>query len=115
MTTLTGGTLTLPAGVSLTAGQTLRGQGTLIGPINALAGSLIEATGPLTLGDPNSPTGFATQGELRTGGFTVTLKSAGPVSLGPLTTLGAGCGGDFDRAERLVARCDERDQRIWSD
>ncbi len=89
VTTLTGGTLTLPAGVSLAAGQTLRGQGTLIGPINALAGSLIEATGPLTLGDPDSPTGFATQGELRTGGFTVALKSAGPVPLGPLTTLGA--------------------------
>jgi hypothetical protein len=89
MTTLTGGTLTSPAGVSLTPGQTLRGEGTLIGPINALAGSLIEATGPLTLGDPDSPTGFSTQGELRTGGNSVTLKSASPVSLGTLTTLGA--------------------------
>jgi hypothetical protein len=86
---LNGGTLKLPAGVSLAAGETLQGTGVIVGPINAAAGSVIKATGSLTLGDPNSTTGFVTHGELDTGGNLVTLLSAGPVILGSLTTLGA--------------------------
>jgi hypothetical protein len=85
---LNGGMLTLPAGVSLAAGETLQGTGVVVGPINAAAGSVIRTTGPLTLGDPNSATGFVTHGELETGGNLVTILSAGPVILGSLTTLG---------------------------
>jgi hypothetical protein len=54
------------------------------------AGSVIEASGTLTLGSASSPAGFVYDGELRTKQFAVTLNSSAIVGLGNLTTLGNG-------------------------
>jgi hypothetical protein len=53
-------------------------------------GVVIEADGPLSLGNAASPAGFNVAGELRTKEFTITLSSSAAVGLGNLTTLGSG-------------------------
>jgi hypothetical protein len=88
LTTLAGGSITAQGPVTLAIGRTLRGFGVVNARIAAELGSTIQATGGLTLGDPNSTTGFATRGELRVGGNTVTLLDANQAVLGSVTRLG---------------------------
>src|SRR5438874_11718468 len=64
LTTLDHGTINAySGGIALGTGDTLRGTGFVNGRLSADIGSLIDAGGPLTLGDPASPAGFATRGE----------------------------------------------------
>jgi ELWxxDGT repeat protein len=89
LTILSGGTLDArTAGIALGTGDTLRGSGTVTGPVAADIGSLIDAQGTLTLGDSSSPAGFATRGELYVGNSTVTLLDSNQAVLGSLTSLG---------------------------
>jgi autotransporter-associated beta strand protein len=96
LTTLAGGTLSAPNGVSLGVGCNLSGSGTVQGKIAAGYGSTINATGNLTLGDATSPVGFISNGELYTHSYTVTLNSANAagnknaVVLGSLTQIDGG-------------------------
>ena len=96
LTTISGGTITAPNGVSLGVGCNLSGSGVVNGKIAAGYGSTIYATGNLTLGDSTSPVGFTSNGELYTNANTVTLNSANAannknaVVLGSLTQLDGG-------------------------
>ncbi|MGA2032515.1 MAG: PEP-CTERM sorting domain-containing protein [Thermoguttaceae bacterium] len=95
-TTLSGGTLGAPNGVSIGVGCALSGSGTVNGKIAAGFGSTINATGNLNLGDSTSPVGFVSNGELYTNNNTVTLNSAAAagnknaVVLGSLTQIEGG-------------------------
>jgi hypothetical protein len=102
-TNLGGGTIIAPRGVALHAGQSVRGTGAINGRIAAEAGSTIEATGALMLGDPLSPAGFFSRGELRANSQTVTLLDANQAVLGSLTNLGnAGLPGTLVSANGAV-------------
>ena len=96
LTTLDGGTLAAPNGMSLGVGCNLVGSGAVNGKIAAGYGSTINATGNLTLGDSSSPVGFVSDGELYTNANTVTLNSfnaannQNAVVLGSLTELDGG-------------------------
>ena len=96
LTTLDGGTLAAPNGMSLGVGCNLVGSGVVNGKIAAGYGSTINATGNLTLGDSSSPVGFVSNGELYTNANTVTLNSfnaannQNAVVLGSLTELEGG-------------------------
>ena len=89
VTTLAGGTITALGGVSLGFGQTLRGFGTVDGRLASEAGSTVQATGDLQLGDATSSAGVLLRGDLQVGSHTVTLLDANDAVLGSLTTLGA--------------------------
>jgi autotransporter-associated beta strand protein len=96
LTTLGGGTLAAPNGVSIGVGCNLVGLGVVNGKIAAGYGSTINATGNLILGDSTSPVGFVSDGELYTNANTVTLNSANAannmnaVVLGSLTEIDGG-------------------------
>ena len=90
LTTLGGGTLVAPNGVTVPLGGNLVGSGAVSGKIAAGYGSTINATGNLTLGDSTSPAGFTSNGELYTGANTVTLRSMNQAVLGSLTQIGSG-------------------------
>jgi autotransporter-associated beta strand protein len=96
LTTLGGGTLAAPNGVSLGVGCNLVGWGSINGKIAAGYGSTINATGILTLGDSTSPVGFVSNGELYTNANTVTILSnnaannKNAVVLGSLTEIDGG-------------------------
>jgi hypothetical protein len=90
LTTLAGGTITAPNGVTFASGSNLQGNGTIAGRVTGELGAVIEAGGALALGDAASPAGFNFAGELRTKEFIVTLNSSGQAGLGNLTTLGNG-------------------------
>ena len=96
LTTLSGGTLAAPNGVTLPLGGNLVGSGVVNGKIAAGYGSTINATGNLTLGDLTSPVGFVSNGELYTNANTVTLNSfnaannQNAVVLGSLTQIDGG-------------------------
>jgi autotransporter-associated beta strand protein len=96
LTTLSGGTVAAPNGVTIPLGGNLVGSGAVNGKIAAGYGSTIQATGNLTLGDSTSPVGFTSDGELYTNGNTVTLNSANAannknaVVLGSLTKIDGG-------------------------
>ncbi|MCH8043827.1 MAG: PEP-CTERM sorting domain-containing protein [Planctomycetes bacterium] len=92
LTTLNGGTLRADNGVALTQGSNLVGRGTVSGRFAAGAGSVIQATGNLTLGDANHFGGFVSSGELRTGANIVTIHDRNQAELGSVTTLGDGAG-----------------------
>jgi autotransporter-associated beta strand protein len=87
-TFLTGGTIDAPNGVTLGNGANLLGHGAVNARIAADIGSVIEADGPLALGDVASPAGFFSGGELRTTQYAVTLNCSARATLGSLTTLG---------------------------
>ena len=89
-TVLFGGTINAPNGVYLSGGANLLGYGTVNARVIGDGGSVIEAAGPLALGDAASVAGFNYAGELRTKQFTVTLNSSARAGLGNLTTLGSG-------------------------
>jgi hypothetical protein len=91
LATVTGGTINSNSGIALATGQTLRASGTVNGPISSAAGSTIEATGPLTLG--NALVAFAISGNLSVGPHSVTILASGRADLGVLTTLGSAAGG----------------------
>ena len=90
LTTLSGGTIFAVNGFYLSGGGNLIGSGSLNSRFTGSAGSVVEATGALALGDSTSPAGFNFDGELHTKQFAVTLNSSAPVGLGNLTTLGNG-------------------------
>ncbi len=90
LTTLGGGTLAAPNGVTVPLGGNLVGSGVVNGKIADGYGSTISATGNLTLGDSTSPAGFTSAGELYTGANTVTIQSNNRAVLGSLTQVGSG-------------------------
>ncbi|MEI8373033.1 MAG: autotransporter-associated beta strand repeat-containing protein [Planctomycetota bacterium] len=75
-TTVSGGTLNAPNGVSVGTGCALSGSGTVNAKVAAGYGSTINATGNLALGDSIKLDGFYSDGELYTNGYTVTLSSS---------------------------------------
>ncbi len=89
-TTIDGGTLNVPNGVAVPVGNSLIVYGTINGRMAAQSGSLMMATGDLTLGDVSSPAGFFSDGELFTGSYTVTIHDTNEAVLGSLTLLGEG-------------------------
>ncbi|TWT93960.1 PKD domain-containing protein [Stieleria varia] len=89
VTMINGGTLTADT-LALGSGDSLTGSGTINARIAGEAGSLINATGNLTLGNAAADDGFITDGELRTRENTVTLLDANQAVLGSLTKLGNG-------------------------
>lgn len=74
------------------AGGGFTGTGTLASTvsIDGLAGSVITATGPLTLGNNASTNGFATAGALHCGTHEVTLRDLDIAHIGNLTTIAGG-------------------------
>ena len=90
LTALAGGTISAPNGVYLSGGGNLVGNGAVNARVTGDNGSVIQATGALALGDAASPAGYASNGELRTKQFAVTLNSSAQAALGNLTTLGNG-------------------------
>jgi hypothetical protein len=66
------------------------GSGEISARIDADAGSVITATGALTLGFATSRTGVTLDGELNVGSHAVTLQDADGVTLGSRTTLSGG-------------------------
>jgi hypothetical protein len=90
LTTLNGGTINAPNGVTLPSGTNVFGHGVINARLTGESGAVIEADGALALGDAASPAGYVSNGELRTKQFTVTLNSSGAVGLGNLTALGSG-------------------------
>lgn len=87
-TNLNGGTLVAANGVAVPTGLALTARGTIQARVSSEAGSLIEATGPLTLGDATSFGGFFSNGELRTLKHAVTLLDKNQAVLGSLTEVG---------------------------
>ncbi len=90
LTSIAGGTINAPNGVTLVAGCSLTGSGTVNAEFSAAAGSVIQATGNLTLGAAGSPAGFHGDGKLIVGANTVTINDANAARLGTLVTLGSG-------------------------
>jgi len=90
LTTLDGGRLESPGGLSLPRDATLIGSGWVVAEFRGGAYSAIIATGDLDLGDEYVNEGFATDGLLDVGEHTVTLRSFGPARLGGVTILGGG-------------------------
>jgi hypothetical protein len=82
------GTLNAANGVSLGAGGNIVGGGTINARVAASTGSVIRAWGDLALGKASSPVGFASDGELYTDAFTVTLFDSNQAVLGSLTQIG---------------------------
>jgi hypothetical protein len=87
------GNLTAPNGIALPTGSAIQGAGSVSAKIAAGFGSVIEATGNLALGTAASPTGFTSDGELRTGIHSVTINDSNEAVLGSLTQLGDGSSG----------------------
>ena len=107
LTTMSGGTINAPNGITLGSGSNLQGSGNVSTRVTGEPGAVIEAGGALSLGDTTSPAGFSYGGELRTKQFAVTLNSTAPVGLGILTTLGnGGTGGTLTTANGFVVDFD---------
>lgn len=87
-TNLAGGTLVAANGVAVPTGLALTATGNILGRVSSEAGSLIEATGPLTMGDAASFGGFFSNGELREMAQDVTLLDKNQAVLGSLTEVG---------------------------
>jgi hypothetical protein len=89
-TSLSGGTLTAPRGISLGNGSTLWGSGTVSAKVAGGIGSTIMPVGNMTLGNSLMYDGFATAGYLNVSGYTVTLNSRAFANLGSLTAIDGG-------------------------
>ena len=88
---LTGGSSTVPTGLSIPNFGTLAGTGTVNGKVNGAAQSTISVgTGLFTLGDASDAQGFNHQGLLEVGTGFLQVNSAGAVELGSMTTMGVG-------------------------
>jgi len=91
LTSLAGGQINAANGVSFGTGANFSGYGTVSAKIAAGFGSTIEANGGnLTLGNSSSTVGFTSDGELYTGGNTVTINDANQAVLGSFTQIGSG-------------------------
>lgn len=90
VTNLNGGTIVAANGVAVPTGLALTGSGAIAGRVAAEAGSLIEATGTLTMGDSTHLAGYFSNGELRVKNQTVTLADKNQATLGSITELGVG-------------------------
>jgi hypothetical protein len=99
LTAMTGGVINSPSGVSLGSGAALSGHGQVNGKFAGGVGSIIEAEGPLTLGEQNSLVGFVTAGEIHAKQHSIVLKSKNAATLGSLTTLGSAAGGGTVNAD----------------
>jgi|GEM_PF-2823503 len=88
-TSIAGGVLTAPNGVALPVGNNLTARGTIAARVVTQAGSTLEASGDLMMGDPASPIGFAADGDLVVNDHVVTLEDSNEAVLGPITSLGA--------------------------
>ena len=93
LTTITGGTLIAPNGVTLGVGDNLQAGSTVDAKVAAGFGSTIVATGNLTMGDASSVVGFFSDGVFFVGDNNVTLLDANQAVLGSLTQLGDITGG----------------------
>jgi len=87
-TILNGGTLKATNGVAIPTGLALSANGTINGRVASEAGSVIDATGPLTMGDSLSLAGFFSNGELRENSQGVTILDKNQAVMGSLTTVG---------------------------
>lgn len=87
-TNLNGGTIQAASGVAVPTGLALTATGVIQGRVSSEAGSLIEATGPLTMGDATSFSGYFSNGELRVNAQSVTLLDRNQATLGSLTQVG---------------------------
>lgn len=68
----------------------LEGAGTLNCAVDFDPGSIVTATGDLTMGNSGSASGVLMDGDMYVGSHTVVLKDANTINLGPLTSLGGG-------------------------
>jgi hypothetical protein len=103
LTSLIGGTINAPNGVSFGSGSNFLGHGAVHAQVTAELGSVIEADGALALGDPTSPAGFNDAGQLRVKENIITLNSSAPATVGNLTALGGlGGAGTINAANGLV-------------
>lgn len=87
-TNLNGGTLIAANGVAIPTGLALNAHGTISGRVASEAGSVIEATGSLSMGDSQSFGGYFSNGELRENGHGVTIMDRNQAVMGSLTTIG---------------------------
>ena len=92
LTTLNGGSIHAPHGIALGIGSSFSGTGTVNSKVAAGFGSVIEATGSLTLGNNSATDGFYSDGTLAVGHYTVTLNDSNAAVLGSQTTLGDSTG-----------------------
>jgi len=88
--TLNGATVTVTGNPVVELRGSVADHGTINAKVLGLAGSMLTATGNMTLGDAASYNGFSTEGTLDVQGNTVTLHSKGFANLGSLTTLSGG-------------------------
>ena len=84
---LTGGTLTGLSQMTVPANGELRVMGNYPVRLLSLPGSIITATGDLTLGDASAVNGFGSSGILDVGGHTVTLQDANAVVFDSLSLV----------------------------
>ena len=107
--TLGGGTINAPLGLVLDMPPEqgrLEGWGSVNGPFRNEGGQIV-ATGDLTLGRADEPSGFYSQGgSLRVGSHTVTLLSDGPISFESSRLMLAG--GALDVGDGLHLMMDSR-------
>lgn len=89
-TTLAGGTINAPNGISLGSGANILGNGAVNAKLAGNFGSTIEATGNLILGDGTSGAGFQSDGELRVNEHTVTIHDGNQAVLGSQVSIGNG-------------------------
>ncbi|MBA3484784.1 MAG: hypothetical protein H0T51_23535 [Pirellulales bacterium] len=89
---LTGGSVSGLANLVVPANGEFRASGAATTRITAAAGSIITATGALTLGDAALPNGFYSNGDIAVGANVVTLADANDAVLdsGAMMTIGAG-------------------------
>ncbi len=90
LTTIVGGTLHAANGVALGVGDNLVAGSTVNGKVAAGIGSIIQATGDLTMGDANAFDGFFSDGTLQVGSHTVTINDRNEAVLGSLTEINGG-------------------------
>jgi subtilisin-like proprotein convertase family protein len=84
-----GGTFTAASGVTLGSGKMLTGNGQVLAKFSGAANSVVKAEGgDLTVGDPNSESGFTTSGEIKTLSKKVILLDANRADVKSKVTLG---------------------------
>ncbi|MCC5847353.1 MAG: autotransporter-associated beta strand repeat-containing protein [Verrucomicrobia bacterium] len=89
-TTLSGGLLRAENGMDLGATGSVTGHGILSGSVSGDTGSSIEATGNMTLGNPDDSNGFAFSGDLSISNGTLVLLNDGQAELTGDTVLDNG-------------------------
>ncbi len=90
LTQLSGGSISSNSFLALGSGELLTGFGSITGRMAAEVGSMISATGSLSIGNSSSASGFLTHGDINTGANTITLLDSNEAVLGAETVLGFG-------------------------